>query len=330
MESEYSDRIHILSYPKKAGSRSFDLLSASLSLSIRNNGKCAKIATMKKRFNTVVDRSSLQKEEPVASPANEIPEKEPPVQKPKKKNHGMPILVGVVVLILLLLSVFKIYVDNDYKPIHSIEDYQAMTAMEIESSDNALAVQNPQAIAQKDAVGIILYGDERVQRECYLPFMIALAEQGYCVYLPTTFGNLPILNLEGAEYVIRTYRSVHTWYILAHGKACPVAARYASSHDSKINGLIYLGGASYHTDLSGKDLTLLSIVGTEDTLIAPDWAKTAKANDPAKSVYITISGGNHTGFLDTHLMRGDTPASLSSAEQIEQSVLAISSFLSKP
>ena len=286
---------------------------------------------MKERLNRVVDRSVLQQEE-TALPAvqEETTKEEIQPQKPEKRAHGKLILIGIVVVLLLLLSVFKIYVDNNYKPLHTMDDYQAMSSYEIEVSDNALAVQNPQAIAKKNAIGFIIYGDERVQRECYLPFMIAMAEHGYCAYLPTTFGNLPILNQEGAEYVIRTYRSVHTWYIIAHGKACPVAARYAKSYASKINGLIYLGGASYHTDLSDLDLPLLSIAGSNDSLLDKTRAEKAKKNNPAGSEYISIPDGNHSGILDTILLRGDTPSSLSNEEQIEQTVLAISTFLDQP
>ncbi len=248
----------------------------------------------------------------------------------KKKSHGKLILIVIVVAILFFLTVFKIYVDNSYQPAHPMETYKALSAYEIENSDNVIAIQNPQAIERKDAVGFIIYGDERVQRECYLPLMISLADQGYCAYLPTAFGNLPVLNQEGAEYVIRTYKSVHTWYIIAHGKACPSAARYAKSHSSKIQGLIYLGGASYQTDLSNLNLTLLSIIGSNDTLIDKNRTEGAKVNNPVRSEYITLEGGNHTGFLDTTLMRGDTASPLSAAEQIEQTVSIISSFVQQP
>lgn len=285
---------------------------------------------MKERLNRVVDRSVLQQEETVLPEVQETAKEEIQPKKPEKRAHGKLILICIVVVLLLLLSALKIYVDNNYKPLHTMDDYQAMTSYEIEISDNALAVQNPQAIAKKNAIGFIIYGDERVQRECYLPFMIALAEHGYCAYLPTTFGNLPILNQEGAEYVIRTYRSVHTWYIIAHGKACPVAARYAKSYASKINGLIYLGGASYHTNLSDLDLPLLSIAGSNDSLLDKTRAEKAKKNNPAGSEYISIPDGNHSGILDTILLRGDTPSSLSNEEQIEQTVLAISTFLDQP
>ena len=283
---------------------------------------------MKKRLNKVVDRSLLHQEEEAAVEEKETIKEEIPAGKPQKRTHGKLILISIVIVVLLLLSAYKIYVDNNYKPLHSMDAYQAMTAFEIESSDNALAIQNMKAIAEKKAVGFIIYGEEKVQRECYLPLMTALAENGYCAYLPTTFGNLPVLNREGAEHVMRTYRSVHTWYIIAHGKACPVAARYARSNSSKIKGLIYLGGASYHTDLSYLDLSLLSIQGSRDSILDQTRAEKAKENDPVGSEYISVPDGNHSGILDTILMRGDTPSPLSNEEQINETVAAITAFIS--
>lgn len=370
MESEYSDRIHILSYPKKADNRSIGLLFA---FSVRSFRKYVRIPDMKERPKKVVDRSALHQEEAKTSeaetvqdapqsqqelqasiketekpvpetvelkkdaesagqtnqtePANQPYQTNKPNKKANRKGSGKRILIAIVVVILLLLAAFKVYVDNDYEPLHSMDDYQAMTPLEIESSDNVIAIQNTDAIEKKEAVGFIIYGDERVRRECYLPLMIALANQGYCVYLPTTFGNLPLLNQEGAEYVMRTYKSVKNWYMIAHGKACPVAARYAKGHASKLNGLIYLGGISYHTDLSQKDLRLLSVTGSLDTTLDSADMQNAKANDPADTQYILIEGGNHTGFIDTKLMRKDSAAIITTAEQIEGTVTAITAFL---
>ena len=248
----------------------------------------------------------------------------------KRKGRGKYALITIAVVLLLFFAVFKIYVDNDYEPFHSMETYRAMTDYEIVSSDNMIEISNADAIAKKEAVGFIIYGDERVQRECYLPLMATLADQGFCVFLPTTFGNLPFLNQEGAEYVIRSNKAIHTWYIIAHGKACPAAARYAMSHASKINGMIYLGGASYHTDLSQKDIKLLSVMGTLDSTLDAVSVRSAKKNDPDGAQYLVIEGGNHTGFADTVLMRGDTASTISTSEQIEQTVAAITAFLQAP
>ena len=78
---------------------------------------------MKERLNRVVDRSVLQQEE-TALPAvqEETTKEEIQPQKPEKRAHGKLILIGIVVVLLLLLSVFKIYVDNNYKPLHTMDD----------------------------------------------------------------------------------------------------------------------------------------------------------------------------------------------------------------
>ena len=70
---------------------------------------------MKERLNRVVDRSVLQQEEPVSPAEQETAKEEIQPKKNEKRAHGKLILIGIVVVLLLLLSAFKIYVDNNYK-----------------------------------------------------------------------------------------------------------------------------------------------------------------------------------------------------------------------
>ena len=272
---------------------------------------------------------------PGMSAKKEVLEDIPPVQtdlstdKIKKKQRtgkGKVVLILVAAVVLLAVTCFKIYIDNDYKPLRSHEEYQELTDIEIEFSDNVIALEDLDQAGDVKTTGFIFYGDHRVQRESYLPLMIALSDLGYSVYLPTTFGNIPILNLEGAEYVSRTYTHVKNWYIVAHGKACPVAAKYASSHASKLRGLIFLGGYS-KTDLTDTNLRLLSITGTNDTVLDTERFLSAQANDPKDTIYYEINGGNHTGFTDTHLIRKDTEAAIPADEQIRLTVSAIEAFI---
>ncbi|MBO4835164.1 MAG: hypothetical protein J5483_03545 [Lachnospiraceae bacterium] len=261
--------------------------------------------------------------------AAEAATKEPQIQANKeirKKGRGKVALILIAVVILLAITCFKIYVDNDYEPLHTHDEYQQLTSVEIQFSDNVIALEDMERDGDAKKTGFIFYGDDKIQRECYLPLMIALSNQGYSVYLPTTFGNIPILNLEGAEYVSRTYPHVKNWYIVAHGKACPVAAKYAASHSSKLKGLIFLGGYS-RTDLSDKNLKLLSITGSRDTILDQGVYVTMKTNDPQNTVYLEIEGGNHTGFTDTFLIRKDSEAAISSDEQIQLTATAIESFV---
>ena len=302
---------------------------------------------MRETRKHAIDRSALKQEvspdEPVIleeKPAENIPEKpessaaetgkEDPQTQPKKKKQkkgrGKVALILIAVVILLAVTIFKIYVDNDYEPFHTHDEYQEMTQTEILFSDNVIALEDLDREGDAKKTGFIFYGDNKIQRECYLPLMIELSNMGYSVYLPTTFGNIPILNLEGAAYVSRTYPHVKKWYIVAHGQACPVAAKYASSHASEIAGLIFLGGYS-KTDLSETSLRLLSVTGSNDTILDQSEYVTMKTNDPRDTVYFEIDGGNHTGFTDTFLIRKDSKATISSEEQIHLTATAIETFL---
>lgn len=302
---------------------------------------------MRETRKHAIDRSALKQElppdEPVIleeKPAENILEKpessaaetgkeDPqihPKKKTQKKGRGKVALILIAVVILLAVTCFKIYVDNDYEPFHTHDEYQEMAQTEIVFSDNVIALEDLDRDGDAKKTGFIFYGDNKIQRECYLPLMIELSNMGYSVYLPTTFGNIPILNLEGAAYVSRTYSHVKTWYIVAHGQACPVAAKYASSHASEIAGLIFLGGYS-KTDLSETSLRLFSITGSNDTILDQAEYVTMKTNDPRDTVYFEIDGGNHTGFTDTFLIRKDSEATISSEEQIHLTATAIETFL---
>lgn len=273
-------------------------------------------------------QTSAPKQQPVSS-VQLTETVDPPVQPKntkKKKGHGKVALIVVAVIILLAATCFKIYVDNDYEPLHTRDEYQKMTNVEIDFSDNMIALEDMERDGDAKRTGFIFYGDNKIQRECYLPLMIALSNMGYSVYLPTTFGNIPILNLEGAEYVSRTYPHVKNWYIVAHGEACPVAAKYAASHASKLKGLIFLGGYS-KTDLSDQKLRILSITGSNDSILDHAAYLAAKSNNPTDAVYYEIDGGNHTGFTDTFLIRKDSEAAISSEEQIQYTTAAIGLFL---
>ena len=109
------------------------------------------------------------------------------------------VLIGIVVLVLLVLTGFKVYVDNDYKPVHELDYFTQTEPVTLSETDNLISVL-PVNKSDKN-VGLIIYGGERINKECYYPLMMELAAKGYYCYLPTTFGNLPILNIALAYHV---------------------------------------------------------------------------------------------------------------------------------
>ncbi|MCQ2512051.1 MAG: alpha/beta hydrolase [Lachnospiraceae bacterium] len=235
------------------------------------------------------------------------------------------VLIGIVVLVLLVLTGFKVYVDNGYKAIHELDYFKLTEPVTVSETDNLISVL-PVSKSDKN-VGLIFYGGERINKECYYPLMMELAAKGYYCYLPTTFGNLPILNIEGAEFVIRKYPDIKEWYIIAHSQSCEIAAKYAKGHTKSLTGLVYLGGYSLKHDLSPFDLKLLSIHGSRDTVFNLELFKKAKQNDPKNSTYQVINGGNNTGFADCRILKKDTEATINIREQVQETAKMIDEFI---
>lgn len=245
----------------------------------------------------------------------------------KLKSNKSYILLVVVLVILIVLACFKIFIDNDHKPLHTIEEYQELTTLPISETDNRFTIRDQETIDDYFNVGIIFYSATRIDSQCYLPLMAHLANFGYDCFLPNALGNLPILNLDGADQIVNKYKWVTDWYLVAHSDACEIAARYAQGH-KKIKGLILLGGYN-KTDISGSDIRVLSITGSRDSILDMSKYKKAKSNLPKDTLYKVIEGGNHTAFADTELLNGDTQTSFDYEKQAIKTAELIKKFIDK-
>lgn len=252
-------------------------------------------------------------------------EEDPKEKKPKRGKAGSIILFAAVLLILLAAVLFKVFMNTSYKPTKEF-DISKHPGLNLTISDNSIELRNPNQSTERGKIGIIFYSDLRVEGECYLPLMAELSKMGYDCFLPRSFGNQPYLNTEGAYSIIRKYPRIAGWILVGHSHSCNTAAFYASGNEELLDGLVYLGGFST-VDLSGRNLPLLSIVGSEDTVVDGSRLEQAKKNDPDPAQYEVIKGANNSGFLDSELLSGDQKASLSSEEQIRLSADLIHRFV---
>ncbi len=243
----------------------------------------------------------------------------------KKKFNKSYILLAVVLVVVVLLACFKFYIDDEHAPLHSVEEYQKLTTFPISETDNRLTIRDQETIDEFFNVGIIFYSGEKINGQCYLPLMAELANAGYDTFLPYALGNLPILNLDGADQIVSKFKWVTDWYIVAHSDACEMAAKYAKGH-KKIKGLILLGGYT-KTDISKNDIKVLSIIGSRDSILDMNKYKKAKSNLPKDTIFKEIKGGNHTAFADTALIRGDTETSFEPSKQIKKTATLIEEFI---
>lgn len=246
-------------------------------------------------------------------------------KKSSRKINKAYIVLAAVLVLLACLTVFKIYIDNEYKPKHKTEEYFEQALFDTEETDNMLVVRNESQVGIKTNIGLIFYSGEKINAKCYLPLMVSLSNDGFDCFLPIALGNIPILNLDGADSIIRKYKCT-SWYIVAHSGACDVAAKYLKGHSDKIKGIIMLGGYS-ETDISDTGADILSVYGSRDTVMDMDKYEKCKENLPEKAVETVIKGGNHTAFADCNTVKGDTEASFPPEEQIVQTSRIIREYI---
>ena len=107
-----------------------------------------------------------------------------------------------------------------------------------------------------------------------------------------------------------------------------MAGNYAAQNDDLIDGLILL--ASYPaSDISGSDIRVLSIYGSEDKVIDMDSLEKGRKHMPHGYTEVMIDGANHSQFGNYGEQDEDGFARISADEQQSQAVKEIVKFISK-
>jgi len=141
---------------------------------------------------------------------------------------------------------------------------------------------------------------------------------------------LAFLGINSADRVIKTMDdigiSTKNVYIGGHSLGGSARASFVSKNSDKIEGLILL--ASYSTsDLSDKDIKVLSLYGTQDGVMHKNFYDKCWKNLPDNTIEIIIDGGNHAYFGAYGNQKGDYSALISHEEQIEITAQAIIDFI---
>ncbi len=173
-----------------------------------------------------------------------------------------------------------------------------------------------------EACGLIFYPGGKVDHAAYAPLMRELAAEGvFCVICEMPF-RLAVFDGDAADGVPEAYPAVRRWYLGGHSLGGVMAADYLSKHPEDFEGLILL--ASYASkDLSGSDLAVLSVLGSEDGVLNRDAYERGRANLPASAEELVIDGGCHAGFGLYGAQQGDGTPRISGEEQIRRTAQAI-------
>ena len=236
--------------------------------------------------------------------------------KHKKLIISLSIVIG---LIAVALAVFFIYVGSYYEA-----DMEAVATFEYDGFDVREIDEGTVAYAPKGDfdTGVVFYPGGKVEYRAYIPLAQALASRGIlCILVDMPF-NLAVFDVNAADGITEDYPNVENWYIGGHSLGGAMAASYASEHTDSFDGLVLLGAYST-ADLSGTDLDVLSVYGSEDKIMNSQKYEEYRSNLPKSFTETVIEGGCHAYFGMYGLQDGDGVPSITCEEQIELTCEAI-------
>ncbi|MBO7218343.1 MAG: alpha/beta hydrolase [Clostridia bacterium] len=241
----------------------------------------------------------------------------------KRKRRIILWLVSVIVIIAVITGAGAIYVNDYYRAdSNAITTFATSNTIFTETLDERTVVYAP----EKAKTGFVFYPGGKVEYTAYEPLMKACADKGIlCVLIEMPF-NLAVLDMNAAEGIMSKYPEIENWYIGGHSLGGSMAASYLSKNVDEFEGLILLG--SYSTaDLSGTDLDVLSIYGSEDKVMNYEKYTDNKTNLPKDFTEVVIDGGCHAGFGMYGAQYGDGIPIISNQEQIRLTAEKISELV---
>ena len=167
---------------------------------------------------------------------------------------------------------------------------------------------------------IIFYPGAKVEFTSYSQLMHSIAQNGRDCFLVEMPFNIAIFGSSKATKIINNYSYKH-WYMSGHSLGGVIAASYVSNNPEKVDGIIML--ASYPSKEMPNNVEYVSIYGTEDKVLNAKSYEKSKRYLPENAKEIIIDGGNHSGFGNYGLQKGDGESKISREEQIIKVIEAI-------
>lgn len=168
---------------------------------------------------------------------------------------------------------------------------------------------------------LIFYPGGKVPPSAYAPAAVAIAEQGYTVFIVPMPINEAFFGVNLAEAVQAAHPDIKRWAMGGHSLGGAMAAEYTARHPGAVQGLLFW--ASYSAaDLSGQRLKVISVFGALESGRSKFISENAKAKLPNDTTFIEIPGGNHEQFGYYTGQLNDPPSAVSRTEQQAQAVAA--------
>ena len=239
----------------------------------------------------------------------------------KTRERRVLLLLALLAAVVLAVGIYV----NDYYPaaLAALAALESDEAVTVETTEGAVVFHptDPQA-------GLIFYPGGKVEHTAYALLLRYLAEQGILCVLPEMPLRLAVLDADAAAGIPEQFPQVENWYLGGHSLGGAMAAGYAAEHAEAYEGLILL--ASYSTkDLSGTQLRVLSLYGSEDGVLDRENYEKYRNNLPADAVEQVIDGGCHACFGSYGPQAGDGTPAITEEQQIRIAAEAMLALMEK-
>ena len=241
-------------------------------------------------------------------------------KKTENRRKWPWIIVAIVATIVIASGIYLS--DYYHADMEAVEAFSPAVAVEMQTDENGNYIFKP----ENPTSGLIFYPGGKVEYTAYIPLMQSLASKGImCVLVEMPF-NLAVFDINAAEGIQEQYPEIDSWYIGGHSLGGSMAAAYLEKHPDNFDGLILLG--SYSTaDLSSTDLDVLSVYGSEDTVLNTEKYDENKGNLPEHFHEVVIDGGCHAYFGMYGAQEGDGIPDITNETQISITADAIADVI---
>jgi pimeloyl-ACP methyl ester carboxylesterase len=188
-------------------------------------------------------------------------------------------------------------------PLASVRENPAIT---VTDADQGIVL----APADGDSeVGLVFIPGAKVDPWAYAAILQGLAEDGVTVVITRPWLNLAFFDPRGLDAFTSADPDIDIWGVGGHSLGGVRACQLASDADALVLFASYCA-----TDLSARDLPVLSLSGSADGLSTPGKIADARHLLPPDAEMVEIPGASHASFGDYGPQAGDGTPSISSEQ----------------
>jgi len=242
------------------------------------------------------------------------------------KGTKRKILLGIFAVIMILIIFFVIWANSSYKGIDiEIKKLEDTYSIKIEENDQYIKLISNDFLTTATKKSFIFYPGGRVDAKAYLPNLSRIAAGNtmriYIVKMPL---NLAVFNINGAKSIIDEN---DIWIIGGHSLGGSMACEFVNQNSISNLKYLILMGSYCSSDISKKDIKVLSITGELDAFAGREKIKQYDKNLPTdKVIFKDIKGFNHSEFGTYGLQEGDNKPTLSVEESSKEFNMAIQEY----